>query len=478
MKKSRVLGAAGALAASVLLGIALVVHPAGGAPALPALVSTNPVNYTPNVTGSDCFLGTDPTLCRRVIDIARIRNTVYAGGIIDAVKTAAGASAGTYGNALAFDALSGTVKTSFKPLFTGASGQVHDGPVNAVERSTGGSALWLGGEFKKLDGVAAKGLVRWDVATDTVSAAFQPGIGADGGTSKVYDVKYFCGRLWVAGDFTSAGGVARTALVSLDPTTGAATPQVDLDISGTANAAAGPTRVFRIAPSPNCSRVVIIGNFTQVSGQERYQVAVLNVSPTGVATLAPWYSPFHLRASQPGVGANACSADTVPVWGRDVDWAPDGTWWALASTGGPHPYPSLCDSVSRWTNDNATDARPVWINYTNGDTFHSVRVTGSHVYVGGHFKSLDHAVYRAGKKVYGGPDTPHSGLGVLSATLTSGMSVPSWNPGATTGRGAGWAAMLVTTGGAGTASGLWVGGDSDLISGESGKRIALLPLYP
>jgi hypothetical protein len=38
--------------------------------------------------------------------------------------------------------------------------------------------------------------------------------------------------------------------------------------------------------------------------------------------------------------------------------------------------------------------------------------------------------------------------------------------------------MLVTTGGPGTASGLWVGGDSDVIRGEAGKRVALLPLYP
>jgi hypothetical protein len=405
---------------------------------------------------------------------------VYAGGIIDTVRTASGTAVpGPFANAIAFDAITGAVKQDVRPQFTGPSGQVYDGQVNAVERSTYGSAVWFGGQFKRLNGVTRRGLVRWDVASSSIFSQFAPEIGTPTTTSTVYDVKYFCGRLWVAGDFTSVNGVARTALVSLDPTTGALTNQVNLNITGTANSIAGPTRVYRMAPSPNCSRVVIIGNFTHVSGKERYQVAVLNVNKTsGAASLAPWYSPYHLRASQAGVGADACSPNAAPVWGRDVDWAPDGTWWALGGTGGNHFYPALCDSVSRWTNDDNPDARPIWINYTGGDTIHSVRITGAHVYVGGHFRQLDHAVYRQGHKVYAGPDTVHYGLGVIYATLTSGMSERTWNPGTNTGLGAGWTAMLVTTGGPGTASGLWVGGDTDLIQGERGKRIALLPLYP
>jgi hypothetical protein len=97
------------------------------------------------------------------------------------------------------------------------------------------------------------------------------------------------------------------------------------------------------------------------------------------------------------------------------------------------------------------------------------------VYVGGHFRELDHAVYRFGKKVNFVGHT-HFGLGVIAATFSSGMSISGWNDGSSTDRGAGWAAMLPNPGGAGTASGLWVGGDADTIKGETGKRIALLPL--
>jgi hypothetical protein len=475
VNRARVAVALVATGVATVIGISLLT-PAGANPALPALVSDNPVNYTPVISGSGCFDDTMTATCRRVRDITRIGDQVWAGGIIDSVTDQTNGTTSTYGNVVSFNARTGAVRTNFRPIFTGPSGQIQDGQVQAVERSTGGTTVWFGGDFKQVNGALNRGLIRWDVASNKQYTAFNARIGADGKNFRVYDVKYFCNRLWVAGDFTSAGGVARTGLVSLDPTTGTATNQVNLGISGSAASTdAGPTRVTRIAPSPDCRRVVIIGNFTRVAGHERYQVAVLNMNPTtGNATLAPWYSPFHLRASQAGVGASPCSG-TVAVWGRDIDWAPDGTWWALSSTGGHHPYPTLCDSVSRWTNNDSTDARPVWINYTGGDTIQSVRVTGQHVYVGGHFRFLDEAVYRAGKKV-GFTGHAHNGLGVIAATASSGMSIAGWNDGTSTGLGAGWTAMLVNPGPPGSGSGLWVGGDSDLISGEHGKRVTLLPL--
>ena len=468
--------AVAAAGVATAVGISLLT-PAGANPALPVVVSANPADYTPAINGGECFDDNVAVDCRRIRDIARVGDTVYAGGVIDSVTDhTTGATSTGFGNALLFNARTGAVRTDTKPLFTDTAGTIQGGQVNAVERSTLGGAVWFGGEFKKINGVTNRGLVRWDVVPNKQNTTFNANIGADGKTSRVYDVKYFCNRLWVAGDFTSAGGATRTALVSLDPATGAATSQVNLDITGTANTTAGPTRVTKIAPSPDCKRVVIIGNFTKIMNQERYQMAVLNVSPTtGNATLAPWYSPYHLRASQPGVGVNSCTTTTVPVWVRDVDWAPDGTWWALASTGGHHPYPALCDSVSRWTNNDSTDARPVWINYTGGDTFLSVRVTGQQVYVGGHFRYLDEAVYRNGVKV-GFTGHAHYGLGVIAATASSGLSIPGWNDGDSTGRGFGWAAMLVNPGPAGSGSGIWVGGDSDVIGGEHGKRIGLLPV--
>jgi hypothetical protein len=479
VKRARVAVAVAVTGLAAVLGSSLLTPSGGASPALPSLVSDNPVNYTPVISGNACLdVDVADATCRRVQDLVRIGDRIYLGGVIDSVTDKTTGATGTYGNAMAFNPATGAVSTSFRPRFTGATGSLQDGQVNAVERSTGGTALWFGGVFKQVNGVTNRGLIRWDVAGNKQYTPFNARIGADGKTARVYDVKYFCGRLWVAGDFTSAGGISRTALVSLNPDTGAATGEVNMLIGGTAGSNSGPTRVTKIAPSPDCKRVVVIGNFTQIANHVRYQVAVINVSPTGGRALLAGWNSSHLAASSAGVGgAGACGGTALTVWPRDVDWAPDGTWWALAGTGGDKPYPALCDSVSRWTNNDSTNAEPVWINYTGGDTFLSVRAAGQYVYVGGHFKALDHVVYRQGVRV-ASTDHEHFGLGVLAATFSSGMSVSGWNDGATTGRGAGWGAMLVNPGPNGSASGLWVGGDADTILGETGKRIALLPLFP
>lgn len=477
MKRARVAVAVGAVGIATVLGITLLT-PSGGATAvpMPARVKDNPVDYTPAINGTFCLSDdvADDT-CRRVRGIARVGDTVWAGGVIDSVTDKTTGATGTYGNAIAFNAKTGAVRKDFAPKFTGATGRVTDGQVQAVERSSGGTAVYFGGDFKQLNGVPNKGLVRWDVRTNTHFTQFNPRIGSDNKSARVYDVKYFCGHLWAAGDFTQVGGVNRTAIVSLDPTTGAVTNDVNLGVEGVSSPTAGPTRVIRIAPSPDCKKAVLIGNFRSVGGHERYQVAVVNIATTGVASLSAWYSPSSLRAGQVGVGANPCS-EALPSYVRDVDWAPDSTWWALATTGGNHPYPALCDSVSRWTANENGDARPVWVNYSGGDTFLVVRVTGPNVYVGGHFRELDHVVYRNGVKVPSVGHT-HYGLGIINGSSASAMSVSGWNDGTTTGRGAGWSAMLSYPGANGTAAGLWVGGDDGTIKGEKGKRIALLPLF-
>ena len=119
-------------------------------------------------------------------------------------------------------------------------------------------------------------------------------------------MKYFCGRLWVAGDFTNAGGVNRTALVSLNPTTGAATGEVNLLISGTASGDRRPDPDHQDRAEPGLqARGASSATSPRSPTIVRYQVAVVNVSADrrpGVGSRRGTAS--HLRASQPGVGAH------------------------------------------------------------------------------------------------------------------------------------------------------------------------------
>ena len=122
----------------------------------------------------------------------------------------------------------------------------------------------------------------------------------------------------------------------------------------------------------------------------------------------------------------------------------------------------LCDAAARFETNITNPTRPTWINYSGGDTFHSVAATGAAVYVQGHIRALDNP------NGTNGPlpgSSPRQGIGAINPT--SGLALP-WNPGKT--RGVGGKDFLVTP------AGLWVGSDGRLFAGEVRDNLAFLPL--
>ena len=103
-----------------------------------------------------------------------------------------------------------------------------------------------------------------------------------------------------------------------------------------------------------------------------------------------------------------------------------------------------------------------WIDFTGGDTFWSVEVTGPVAYVGGHFRWLNNP-YTTGNDAGAGATT-RTGL----AALDTRNGLPfSWNPGRT--RGIGVFDFLVTQ------SELWAGSDTSTWAGERRDRLAAFP---
>ena len=394
-------------------------------------MSKNPADFTPNVV--DPGSGPKP----RVDSIDQLGATIYAGGIFSQVSDSTQTLTYDRDNLMAFDSATGAMQ-SFAPVF--------DGPVAAVLAVPG--AVYVGGTFSTVNGTSSPALVKLDPDTGAVDPTFDPGYTR----GAVNDLLMTGNRLIVAG---SVG----KKLTALDPLTGANTGYLDLGISDALPTARGGVAVFRIAVNPAGDRLIATGNFQTVLGQSRTKFFMIDLGPTD-ATLDPWYYPplaTPCATNSPRRVANL----------QGVDWSPDGSYFVITATGQiPRPGDrniTVCDAAARFNLDDATT--PVWINYTGGDSVWTTAVTGSAVYVQGHFSWLDNPNGWASKCPTGDPCAPRKGVGAIDPA--SGLALP-WNPRKPAQLGG--KDFLVTP------DGLWIGSDSQDIQREHRAGIAFMPL--
>jgi hypothetical protein len=185
---------------------------------------------------------------------------------------------------------------------------------------------------------------------------------------------------------------------------------------------------------------------------------MLNLGSTN-ATLSDWsYAPLSLSCAS--TRRNAIS------YVQDVDFAPDSSYFALASFGymyqtGQRGY-QLCDSVSRFETANLSPTQPTWINYTGGDSLKSVAITGPAVYVQGHSRWLDNPY---GQDSAGPGAVDRLGGGAVDSVTGKALA---WNP-----------VMPQQSGGfqiLPTASGVWFVTDGTRFGGEYHRGIRFAPL--
>jgi hypothetical protein len=394
-----------------------------------AVVSANPVNFTPNVEDDGVVKNAS------VYAIAQSGDTMFVGGSFHKVTNSSRTVTYTRANLLAFSASTGAVA----PLAT-----TFDGAVWALLAN--GSSLYVGGNFRNVDGVAHRGLVKLNLSTGAVDPTFKPVIK----WGNVTEIRLVGGRLLVGGTFPKR-------LAALDPTTGADTGYLALNITGSVQSNAGSTRVYRFAVNPAGNRLVAIGNFTTVAGQPRRQAFMVRLGTT--ATLSPWH---------PSALDKTCrSAGDIPVYLRDVDFSPDGSYFVFAASGNAPKSEdvgtAVCDAASRWeTADESSLAKATWINYTGGDTLHAVAATGVTVYVQGHQRWMDNPF---GADFAGPGAVSRPGIAALDPATGKALD---WNPTKT--RGIGGKDFLATS------TGLWVASDGNRFANEFRASIAFCPL--
>ena len=124
---------------------------------------------------------------------------------------------------------------------------------------------------------------------------------------------------------------------------------------------------------------------------------------------------------------------------------------------------TICDAAARFNSNVASPIRPVWMNYTGGDTLHSVAVTSAAVYIQGHQRWVSST---------GVGCTPgcFSREGIAALAPANGAAL-TWNPGKD--RGVGGKDLLLTS----APAGLWVASDTTQIGNprEAHQDLAFLP---
>ena len=308
----------------------------------------------------------------------------------------------------------------------------------------------MGGSFTIVNSATRVGVVKLDPVAGTTVAAFKA---ATGGGTGVFDLDVAGSKLYMVGTFTKVRGIARTRLAAVDLTTGAVDPDMVLALGGQNPAGKQTTwlKEHHIDASADGSKLMVVGDFSLVGGVPRTQVALIDLT-TSPDTVANWSTdryPF-----QTGYRTYVTS----------VDMDPTGTYAVVGAT----CCPVFSGSVPTQLGDHATRfelapigaVQPTWWTTTGVDTFTDVSISGSAVYVGGHFRWLN---AKTASNSIGGVSRP--GL----AALDPDTGIPfNWNPGRD--RGYGVLDSLLTD------DQLIIGHDTNVVGGEWHPRLAAFPL--
>ena len=303
----------------------------GRADAQPAVaqsqvVSAVPASYTPNIDGGVVY------------SIAQVGTMIVAGGTFTKATAHGSTTVVTAKGLVAFDQGTGAINTAFAPVLNGAVDFVVAGP------SAG--TVYVGGAFATVNGVKSKGIVLLNVSNGSVVSGWKPAVlnGA------VYSARVSGGLLFVTGIFSTAGGVAHSGIATLNPLTGALNPYLSVQLSGHHNyngtsGASGGVGGRAMDISPDGTRLVVVGNFKNANGVVHDQIVMIDLGGSSAVVDPNWNT---------GAFNAACASNAFDSYVEDVDFSADGSYFAIAATGGggytrnADGSRSLCDSASRW----------------------------------------------------------------------------------------------------------------------------------
>jgi hypothetical protein len=388
----------------------------------PAVVSTNPVDWTPHVLDGTVWA------------IAVVGDTVVVGGSFSAVADSTGRTRYARRHLFAYGLRDGRVR-AWAPSV--------DSPVYALAAGPS-DTVYAGGAFKTVNGAAQRGVTRLSLSTGARIASFRASVN----WGDVRAVAVSGSRLYAGGTFSAVNGVARTALARLNAVTGAVDTGFDARLAAPGLPRA---RVEDFALSPDGRRLAVAGAILKAGGRDRVQLALLDTSGPA-ANVLNWYTDAYRPACMRG----------FQTYLRGVDFSPTGDYLVVTATGRAASPTLLCDSAARFEVAGSGRHNPTWVNRTGGDSLYAVAVTGTAVYVGGHQRWMNNP---HGKENAGPGAVARPGIAALDPRTGRALA---WNP--TKDRGVGTQALVATRGG------LIVGSDTTRLGREYHGRLGMFPL--
>jgi len=452
--------------------VAFGVVPAGAAVPLPGLVSAVPVSWTPNVFagttsasvcetwfGGDCGTATvrSTAVVNGEVVVAGAFTTVCQSGPSSSGHCAAGTTV-TRDDIFAYQLGTGVIDPDFMP-------QLNAGPVDSVVAGPN-DTVYVGGAFATVNGVGAEGLVQLNVTPGT-STDGTVVTGFAGQVNKTVLTMALNGNaLYIGGQFSKVDGTKEEGDARLNATNGAVDTTFSMPIS-VPPVSGEALKVEAMSLTADGSELAIGGPFLDVAGQPTPRVALINTGGGlgATATLADWAAPIL---------TNNCSKEHDYV--RSIDFSPDGSFLVIGDTGykaSPATSASLCDAAARFpTAATGTDIQPTWVNYTGGDSVYSVQVAGSVVYLGGHNRWLND---ECGNNTIC-EDNAFLVAGIAAVDANTGLVIPWFQPLTTRGQGVMSLTTFPADEYAGSNGGLLLGNDVTLNGGAYHSFNALFPL--
>ena len=432
-----------AIVSCAAMSLPLAAVTASGASAAPAAPSVAADRMPGEVPSTSTPWVTDGQVNR----IVQVGDLMIAAGKFTQVSDPMGGATLTRQNIFAFDAATGAVSNSFAPSVDGEVRQLLPGPTS--------DTVYVAGEFSKINGRGPNHVQLLNVHTGQALSSFN----APSTNGAIQAMQLLPGnRLFIGGSFTKVGGASYGQLISLNATTGALDPFMNLTATlrhNTSSGARGPIGPREATVTPAGDRMVVVGNFRNIGGQARDQIVMINLTGPTATVATNWYTTRYTPL---------CSNRAFDGYIRDVEMSPDGSFFIVSTTGGAHSG-TLCDATARFeTHAVGTTLQPTWVASSGGDTMWGVEVTRAAVFVGGHNRWLNNP---------GGSDratqgaVPRPGLAALDPK--SGIPL-KWNPGRNP---RGEAAYDVYE----TDAGIWVVSDTEWIGDRRYRRprIAMFP---